>query len=100
MTVLLSRRPISFALTKPRYSIDQRRDQLAGEVMAPTRIGLDLRTRYQARNVAAAFDGQQWVFLTVQHQGRRRDRLQELDPVTRGDDRQVLPRAAFGIPAS
>src|SRR5215207_10232471 len=91
---------MSFALTEPSDAIDESGNQLAWKIVAPARIGLQLRPRDQARDVAAALDGQQRVFLAVQHQGRRLDRLQQIDAIAGGDDRQVLPRAALGIPAA
>src|SRR5258707_3223312 len=81
-------------------ALDHRRNLSLREVVTPAWIGLDLRPRHEARDVAAARDGQQRIVLAVQHQRRHLDLLQHLDPIARGDDREILPGAALGIPAA
>ena len=72
----------------------------AGKIVAPARDRSRSPRPAPGRDVAAAVDRQQRIVLAVQHQGRHLDRLQHLDAVARGDDREILPRAALRIPAA
>src|SRR5882762_9771668 len=90
----------SFAFAEGDDAVDQGRYHPGREIMPPAGPGLDLGARHEGRDVAAAGDRQQRIVLTVQHQRRHLDGLELLDPLARGDDREILPGAALRVPAA
>jgi len=64
---------------EPSDTLDQRRDQAPRDVVAPAGIDLDFRSRYQHGSIATVLLWQKCIVLSMQHQSRHAQLLQELD---------------------